>query len=494
MNKSEIPIPPLHTLGHGYVSINRLINALVQEQDLKTATRMYKKLKDKRDFSEAMLSSYISMDSFCAIAMFLHRHPEIQFEISDKTLKSVAIYNINCSTDDIVFCKTKDYLHQLFPKYAEKVSLYWIMAFDCIYQNMRPTRKHKLYKQNKYLKSLTLRQCVQLFVQCIQEIEYERTYGNTSSSSNPFAKSSFSNSDSNFVKGKESMDNGSGTGGDTDASTMAFENDIAATSDLLRHKTRIHSLQIFAQRLLLRFSSSSSLKSKVDDKKKTEETNTFWKCIEVYYEKKKQFLDTVLIKAGLPWLVPKEYPIQFHEMIKIETISPFLLPCVANRSFDMKRMKQKYNQFTSTTKPTMYLTYYDKYPESLVVENEELLDCFFGSVRNLKQALLDAANICVPKLVEMCEKSNVSISVSTDEWESWLRDRQAFVFNLLETNLFKILKVIPVFVVDAWTNKTGNVNLHPDFLSKIEFNEKVTTLPEKFYKIQRLSMPLARRA
>lgn len=118
--------------------MDKIIKCILQDQDLKTAKRLFQKNKNKPDFvkefTDKLRSDYISAESLCSMVLFLNKFPEIDFQISEKALKNCCSYynNLSSSLDETVILKNKDFINRLFPLFAEKNAFYWIMAFDCI--------------------------------------------------------------------------------------------------------------------------------------------------------------------------------------------------------------------------------------------------------------------------------------------------------------------------------------------------------------------------
>lgn len=467
----NIPLFPLPNLLQGSAgTIEKIMKCILQDQDLKTAKRLFQKNKDKpdfvKDFTEKLRSDYISAESLCSMVLFLNKFPEINFQISEKALKNCCSYYNNLSSlDETVILKNKDFINRLFPLFAEKNAFYWIMAFDCIYQNMRSTRHYKLQTTNKYLKSLNLRQFIQLFVKCLENIQYEKNYGTSNNFS--FSASTTSSAACFSEKGVD------GDGGDS------FQQDIENTSIQIKHKQQIQSLQIFAQRLVLHVHHL-----KLETK--------FWQVLRVIFENEKNNnnnLPQKLIQAGLPWLISKkgegeedldlilkETTTVLSNSLATEMILPF-----EKKSFVYfpKHLIKK-----NKNKTRLYLPFLKSYSLETILCNEEL---FFQleSKKFTSDELVNAIQASDPekllkeKLIDFFQTNKLSLDPKI--WN----EKKMFLF--FETNLYLILqdKCIPVEYIFKWTETTGHVNLDPRFLAKINDGN----LPEKFYKIQRLVNP-----
>jgi hypothetical protein len=535
---------------------------VIQSHDLKIARKIWNRItsfeNENELFLECIQSSFnaehISSESLCSMILFLNKHPEINFSIDEKTLKSICTYNIAQSSnsslmfDDVLVCKIKDAINRLFPLYAEKNAFYWIMAFDCIYQNSRKTQKHKLTTLNKYMKSLTLRQYIQLFSKCMDEIVYEKNYGESNNfdfqfnPSNPFSFSNANATSMNSTMGEGNENsNGSSNNNSSDAVTDAFQKDLVNTSNKNKYKQRILSLQIFAQRILLHIHHK-----KLQDK--------FWNFMDKIYEHKQETmknknltLEKTLIQAGIPWYIRKnkinsEGHIVVYDHVSIDSLSSeIILPPFStfkdSTENDNVNLYNLYVYFDKSilrvkNKKSIYMPFYNHYSLSTILENKEL----WSKMNNFSS--LEIGNAIVKtfkdkkkeKEKEKEKDSNLNINLkfsetcfvdefmfyfyekakrkpinfcklfqkvkdqSNDKEDRENQEDRDDEFLFFETLLFLLVKEksIPVESVKNWTEKTGNVNLHPDFLKKINLEnveQNLMEISEKFYTIHRLLNP-----
>jgi len=503
------PLPKTFSASHEMKrDVNLLVQVILQYQDLNKARQIWRKYKKQgneilQDFADELsinlVSDHVSSESACALLSFLLKHPEINFSISDKALKTICLYqynqiNASATMDESLILKNKDFIGRLFPFFAEKNAFHWIMAFDCIYQNMRKTRKHKLTTTNKYLKSLSLRQYIQLFIKCIEEINYERNYGG----GNQQGDYNFSSGIHSIGLGKEAREGGDrgedcDFGGGGGNSGDAFSKDLANTSNKIRHKQRIQSLQIFAQRIILHVHSHSlSMHEK------------FWEFLKVIYAKQSKnnsldSLEKVLIQSGLPWFVLKNNNSnkKGEAAIKIDSLASEII-----RPFGHEKLYVLFPKsiLRIKNKTSIYLPFYDDYSTETILCNEEL---FFQIVhknqKEITSAILEiykkkqADNLLIEKLLE--QKINIDLQEfleNEENEENEEREKKETTIRILaesaffETRLYHILqdKSISPESIHKWTQRTGNVNLNPTFLNKIQFSDMKTELPARFSFIQ----------